>query len=93
MLKTTPALVPDERTMAYEERMRAEAQRMGRTLLLKKRGGVSDANHISACGPVCIDSLGPTGDFDHSDREYLAIDTIEPFTQFAYELICNLAED
>ena len=93
MLKTTPALVPDERTMAYVERMRAVAQRMGRSLLLKKRGGISDANHISACGPICIDSLGPTGDFDHSDREYLSIDTVEPFTQFAYELICNLAED
>lgn len=93
VFKSTPALVPDERTMAYVERMRSVAQRMGRPLLLKKRGGMSDANHISAFGPVCIDSLGPTGDFDHSDREYLAIDTIEPFTQFAYELICDLAEN
>lgn len=93
VFKSTPALVPDERTLAYVERMRAVAQRMGRPFSLKKRGGMSDANHISAYGPVCIDSLGPTGDFDHSDREYLSIDTIEPFTQFAYELVCDLAEN
>ena len=91
--KTAPALAPDERTFAYVERMRKVAQRAGVTLELKKRGGMSDANHMSLCGPVCVDSLGPTGDFDHSDREYLAIDTIEPYTQFAYELICDLAED
>lgn len=90
--KTTPALVPDERTWAYVERMRAVAERMGRPFLLKKRGGLSDANHLAACGPICIDSLGPTGDFDHSDKEYLAIDTIQPHTEFAYELLCDLAE-
>ena len=88
-----PALVPDERTMAYVERMRAVAQRMGRPFGLKKRGGLSDANHIAACGPICVDSLGPTGAFDHSEREYLAIRTIQPYTEFAYELICDLAEE
>ena len=92
-LDTKAALVPDEKTMAYVERMKAVAARMGRPFSLKKRGGLSDANHMAACGPVCVDSLGPTGDFDHSDREYLAIDTIEPHTRFAYELICDLAEE
>lgn len=90
--KCVPALVPDERTLAYAERMKAVAARMGRSFALKKRGGLSDANHLAACGPVCVDSLGPTGDFDHSEREFLAIDTIEPHTRFAYELICDLAE-
>lgn len=90
---TKPALVPDEKTMAYVERMKAVAEKMGRPFGLKKRGGLSDANHMAACGPVCVDSLGPTGNFDHSDREYLAIDTIEPHTRFAYELICDLARE
>ena len=73
--------------------MRAVAERMGRPFSLKKRGGLSDANHLSACGPICIDSLGPTGDCDHSDREYLDIDTIQPYTEFAYELIVDLARN
>ena len=88
-----PALVPDERTLAYVERMKQVAQRMGKPFGLKKRGGLSDANHLATCGPICIDSLGPTGEFDHSDREYLRIDTIEPYTRYAYELICDLAEE
>ena len=29
---------------------------------VKKRGGLSDANHIAACGPIFLDGLGPTGD-------------------------------
>ena len=90
---TKPALVPNEQTMAYVERMRAVAQRMGRPFSLKKRGGLSDANHLSAFCPICVDSLGPTGDCDHSEREYLDIDTIVPYTEFAYELICDLATD
>jgi di/tripeptidase len=48
---------------------------------------------MSQFGAICVDSLGPTGDFDHSDREYLSIDSIVPYTQFAYDLICDLAED
>jgi len=87
-----PALVPDERTLAYVERMKVISQQMGRPLILKKRGGLSDANHMAACGPICIDSLGPTGNFDHSDREYLSIATIQPNTEFAYRLICDLAD-
>ena len=58
----------------------------------KKRGGLSDANHISACGTICLDGLGPTGDFDHSDKEYLEISTIEPNLRFAYLLLCDLAD-
>lgn len=91
--RSTPALVPTEKTLAYVERMRGVAERMGRPFSLKKRGGLSDANHMSKFCDVCIDSLGPTGNFDHSDKEFLAIDTIVPYTEFAYELICDLAKD
>lgn len=89
----TPALEPTEKTWAYMERVKQVAERIGQPFILKKRGGLSDANRISLHGPICVDSLGPTGDFDHSDREYLAISTIQPHTNFAYELICDLARD
>lgn len=91
--RSTPALVPTEKTLAYVERMRGVAERMGRPFSLKKRGGLSDANHMSKFCDVCIDSLGPTGNFDHSDKAFLAIRTIVPYTEFAYELICDLAKD
>ncbi len=92
-LGSTPAMEPTEKTWKYVERIKALSERLGRPFGLKLRGGMSDANRLSLLGPVCIDSLGPTGDFDHSDREYLSIDTIQPFTEFAYHLVCDLAED
>ena len=91
--RTSPALIPTEETLAYVERMKAVADRLGRPFYLKKRGGLSDANHMAQFCPVCVDSLGPTGDLDHSDKEYLKIDTIIPHTEFAYELVCDLAKD
>lgn len=91
--KGKPPLVPTEKTWAYVERMKAVAARIGHPFGLKKRGGLSDANHMAAFGAVCVDSLGPTGGGDHSDREFLIIDTIEPHTRFAYELICDLAKE
>ncbi len=35
------------------------------------RSGVSDANSIAACHIPVIDGLGPMGDLDHSDKEYM----------------------
>ncbi len=89
---STPPLVPDERTWAYVERMKVVAQRIGYPFALKKRGGLSDANHLAQMGPICIDSLGPTGDFDHSADEYLDIATVQPMMHFAYALLCELAD-
>ena len=39
------------------------------TILTEKRGGVSDANHVSSCGVTTIDGFGPFGDGDHTKKE------------------------
>ena len=85
-------MMPTERTLAYVERIKALSEANGIPFKHKKRGGLSDANHISACGPICLDGLGPTGDCDHSEKEYLEISTIEPNLRFAYLLLCDLAD-
>ena len=87
-----PPMVPDERSLAYEQHIKALSEANGIPYKSKKRGGLSDANHICACGPICLDGLGPTGDCDHSDKEYLELSTIEPNTRFAYLLLLDLAE-
>lgn len=92
VLASAPPLTPDAKTMKYAERMRVISERIGVPFKIRKRGGVSDANHIAARGPVCVDGLGPTGDFDHSDREYLELSTVEPSLRFARALLCDLAE-
>jgi len=89
---TRPPLVPDERTKAYIERVRKVSESLSIPFKHKKRGGLSDANNIAAFGPICVDGLGPTGDCDHSEDEYLDIQTIEPNIRFAKALLVDLAE-
>lgn len=88
----TPPMKPDDRTLAYEARIKALSEANGIPYKSKPRGGLSDANHASACGCICVDGLGPTGDFDHSDKEYLEISTIEPNIRFAWLVLCDLAD-
>lgn len=90
--RSSAAMMPTEKTHAYIKRVTALAANNGIDFYTKKRGGLSDANHISACGPICVDGLGPTGDFDHSDKEYLEISTIEPNIRLTYLMLCDLAE-
>lgn len=90
--KRTLPMYPSERVLAYVEHIRKLSEKSGIPFKHKGRGGLSDANHISACGPICVDGLAPTGDFDHSEREYLEISTIEPNLRFAWLLLCDLAE-
>ncbi len=91
-VKSKAPMIPTERTMAYVERIKALSEANGIPFKHKKRGGLSDANHISECGTICLDGLSPTGDGDHSDREYMEISTIEPNLRFAYLLLCDLAD-
>ena len=44
-------------------------QLIGETLPTEKRGGVSDANIVSAAGVPTIDGFGPFGDGDHTRNE------------------------
>ncbi len=88
--RATPPFVPSVKTLEYEKHIKELSELNGIPYKSKSRGGISDANHIAACGPICIDGLGPTGDFDHSEFEYLELSTIEPNLRFAYLLICDL---
>lgn len=42
---------------------------LGETFLLEQRGGVSDANVVSAAGVPTLDGFGPFGDGDHTIHE------------------------
>lgn len=39
-------------------------------------GGGSDGNYLSALGVATLDALGPIGEFAHSDREYMVVDSL-----------------
>ncbi len=87
-----PALTPSAKGKAYLRRLKELAKKHGFPFATKPRGGVSDANHIAACGTVCIDGLAATGDFDHSDKEYLELSTIVPNVEFSYLMLCDLVD-
>lgn len=88
--KSSP-MEPIEKTMELCTMAEKVCEELGVPFKTKKRGGLSDANHISACGCATLDGLGPTGDFDHSEDEYLELSTIEPNLDFVYGLLCKLA--
>ncbi len=87
-----PALTPSAKGKAYLRRLQELARKHGFPFATKPRGGVSDANHIAACGAVCIDGLAATGDFDHSDKEYLELSTVAPNVEFSYLMLCDLVD-
>jgi glutamate carboxypeptidase len=50
---------------------REESRIMGAELVEDLRSGVSDANLVADESIPVLDGLGPTGDLDHSDHEYI----------------------
>lgn len=56
----------------------------------ERRGGVSDANTIAAMGIPVLDGLGPSGDQDHSTREYMVISSLPQRTTLAAAGILHL---
>ncbi len=48
-----------------------QATQLGIELCEEFRAGVSDANTLAGEGVPVLDGLGPVGEFDHSDREYM----------------------
>lgn len=55
---------------------REQARYFGYGLSEELRFGVSDANFIAGQNIPVLDGLGPVGDLDHSDREYIHKQTI-----------------
>ncbi|MFA7601462.1 MAG: hydrolase [Novosphingobium sp.] len=49
---------------------------LGEALSWQDTGGVCDGNNIAACGVPVIDTMGARGDFIHSPREYLEVDSL-----------------
>lgn len=71
-----PAMPQSEGNRRLYAIARAQAQLLGYDLPEELRSGVSDANFIAGLGVPVLDGLGPVGDLDHSDLEYILKDTL-----------------
>ena len=56
-------------------------------------GGASDANTTAGMGVPSIDGLGPIGGYDHSEDEYLELDSIVPRTTLLAALMVAIGRD
>ncbi len=62
------------------------AEKLGQNVATEVRKGTADANFFGSVGAAVIDGLGPIGFHDHSDKEYILLDSL--FDRIA---LCTLA--
>ena len=76
MVTEVPVMEATEANKALFAIVAQEAQRLGIPVVEQFRPGASDANFIAAEGTPVVDGLGPIGGHGHSDREYLARESL-----------------
>ncbi len=73
---------------AHVAHLESLAKELGIPFNQKDRGGLSDGNHLAACGTICSDGMGPHGALDHSDKEHTIIESIHG----CVALLCSALE-
>ncbi|MFH1982383.1 MAG: M20 family metallopeptidase [Pseudomonadota bacterium] len=71
-----PPMPPTDGNRRLFQLVAAVADELGMPVTEEFRFGVSDANIIAAEGVPVLDGLGPLGENDHSDREYMLRDSL-----------------
>ena len=71
-----PAMPQSEGNRRLWSIARTQAQAFGYELPEELRSGVSDANVIAGLDVPVLDGLGPVGDLDHSDLEFILKDSL-----------------
>lgn len=71
-----PPMEQSPKNRALFEIVKKQAKHLSMELAEELRSGVSDANTIAECGVAVIDGLGPVGDLDHSQDEYMVKHTL-----------------
>lgn len=85
-----PAMERNEINLKLFERARKVAEILGVAIKEEVRYGVSDANIISQSGIPVLDGLGPIGDNDHSEKEYMIKRSLKERIALAALLLLDL---
>ena len=94
-LQRTATRAPMEQTVRNRELFQLicrEAEKSGLPCREELRSGVSDANTIGLAGIPVIDGMGPIGDCDHSEREYMVKKSLLERTKLAAHSIVRAWE-
>ena len=81
----------DEGVQAMQRRIEACGEKLEMKIAWRGTGGASDGNRFADAGLPNIDTLGPQGDFIHSDREYLMPESLVPRAKLAALLLASFA--
>ena len=76
-MSSAPPMLEIPQTQKMVDVMEEEARKLSLSFGFEKSGGMSDASFVSEAGVPVIDACGPCGDFLHSEKEYIVLDTIE----------------
>ncbi len=85
-LYRTPARAPMIQSAANKKLFQLisrEADLLGLPCREELRSGVSDVNTIAETGIPAVDGMGPIGDCDHSEREYMIRESLPARTKLA----------
>ena len=80
-------------SVLFRQIIRNEAERLGQPCAAELRSGVSDANTIAQEDIPVVDGMGPTGNGDHSDREYMVRRSLPARTLLAACSILRIWEE
>jgi glutamate carboxypeptidase len=80
-------------TAALVEAAVSLAGRLGFDLKDAATGGASDANTTAGLGVPTVDGLGPIGGGDHSEEEYLELDSLVPRTTLLAALLLSAGRE
>ena len=73
-----PGFPPLVRDPWLAEQALAALRRHGAAALEERAGGVSDGSWASFLGIPTVDGLGPIGDDDHTEREWIDLPSVAP---------------
>jgi len=76
VVEQVPVMEASEQNKALFSIVAGEAGRLDIPVVEQFRAGASDANTIAEAGTPVVDGLGPVGQHDHSDREYLVRESL-----------------
>lgn len=78
---------------SMQKRIESCGERIGIEIKWRGTGGACDGNRFADAGLPNIDTLGPSGDFIHSDREFLIPASLVPRAKLAALVLTSFANE
>lgn len=82
-----PPMYFTDESKAFAAQVQNTAKKLGINLIPENRYGGSDANQHCFCGLAVLDGFGPQGDNEHTDNEFIYLDSLAPSIELSLEVI------